>query len=167
MNSDVSSLTLSAQHLIQIKNLVQEDLASSAKLIVLLGNERDTLIKRKTTELNDIVEAKNNLLDAIEDNCQHRFSLLTLLKLAPNEDNWQQLIQQINDDELNKSAELLIANLQQCQHLNNVNGKMVARGKQTLGRLLNTLRGQMDPPSLYNNAGSTDSQNASHTVVKA
>lgn len=167
MNSDISSLTLSPQHSIQIVNFVQEDLESSARLIGFLEKEREALIKRNTAELSDIVANKNSLLDAIENNSQHRHALLSSLNIEATESNWQKIIAQLNDEELNKATELLIANLQQCQHLNNVNGKMVARGKQTLGRLHNILRGQVEPPNLYTNSGSTDLGNTSHAVVKA
>jgi len=167
MTSDISSLSLSPQLLAQITNFVQEDLASSATLIGFMEKEREALIKRNTTELSDIVENKNDLLDAIENNSQRRHTLLSSLNIEANESNWQELIAHINNEELNKSTELLIANLQQCQHLNNVNGKMVARGKQTLNRLQNILRGQIELPNLYTNSGATDSQNTSHAVVKA
>jgi flagellar biosynthesis/type III secretory pathway chaperone len=44
---------------------------------------------------------------------------------------------------------------------------MIARSRQTLGKLLNILRGQVAAPQLYNQSGTTTGTSGANTLAKA
>jgi flagellar biosynthesis protein FlgN len=154
----------------KIRSLIQADIASAQQLLVALKSEREALQQRDYLRVTDIIASKTNILDLLESHSIQRQQLIKEagLRCQGNtmEEQWADLIKIIADPALQADWEHLLQALRDCRHANSVNGKMIARGQQSLGRLLNILRGQIDTPELYNQKGAATGHAASRTVVK-
>lgn len=150
----------------RIEFLVQADLNACTELLALLQAEREALTERKLPELVEIIEAKAKTIDLLDAQAQERREILAGLQRPSEESEWQALVKEVDDEALNQSWEELREMLTECKRFNEVNGRMISRGKQTLGKLLTLLRGQNIATDLYNAQGESQGQYSSHTVVK-
>lgn len=149
-----------------IHGLVKTDLVLSTELMERLKQEREVLQERKFDAMMPLVESKEKTLKQLDKNTQQRQQLLLQAGITVNDSQWNQFIESINDSELKESWSELLTVLSECRQENSVNGKMIARGQQTMGRLLNILRGQVGIPELYDQSGSTTNDKNSRTCVK-
>jgi flagella synthesis protein FlgN len=138
----------------QLRNMMAQDANAIATLKQLLLRERELLETRNQDELAVIVEQKSQVVDLLNQHAQIRQTLLRNLGLAANAEGWDLFLQRntltlpLRDD-----WKQIIQDFSECQALNDINGKMIARSRQTLDHLLNLLRGQVATPSLYTAMG--------------
>jgi len=151
-----------------LRNMIAQDTAAVTQLKSLLVREREQLEQRKQDELPSIIEQKAILIDQLNASAKQRQQVLQALGLPSNAQGWDLFLQRntatlvLRDD-----WQHLVNEFDECQQMNEVNGKMVARSRQTLNHLLNLLRGQVAAPSLYTANGSKSQQHSSYTVAKA
>ena len=150
----------------KVHSLIQQDLATSQRLLDLLRQERQALQERHYSDLVTLLEEKAKALDLLDQHARKRMDLLTEAGLTPSDAGWSQLLDALSDPRILDDWRTLLDAVRDCRHSNIVNGTMVARGRQTLGRLLTILRGQVSIPELYNHNGVAQSNNNSHTVIK-
>lgn len=151
-----------------VQQMIAQDMASTEQLKNLLLQERELLEKREHDNLPSIIDQKDQLLDALAQNARQRQQLLQNLGLKTNAQSWEDLLLAHTAlAPLRESWKALTDAFSECQRLNDVNGKMIARSKQTLGNLLNILRGQVAAPQLYTQSGATTGNVSSHTLAKA
>lgn len=151
-----------------LRTMMAQDAAAIKQLKTLLLREREQLEQRKQDELPVIIEQKALLIDQLNANAKQRQQVLHTLKLPTNAQGWDLFLQRNTATAvLRDEWRLLINEFEECQSMNEVNGKMVARSRQTLNHLLNLLRGQVAAPSLYTANGAKSQQNNSYTVAKA
>ncbi len=151
-----------------VQQMIAQDMASTEQLKNLLLQERELLEKREHDNLPSIIDQKDQLLDALAQNARQRQQLLQNLGLKTNAQSWEDLLSAHTAlAPLRESWKALTDAFSECQRLNDVNGKMIARSKQTLGNLLNILRGQVAAPQLYTQSGATTGNVSSHTLAKA
>lgn len=151
-----------------LRRMLEQDRDSIEQLHQLLETEREHLEARRHTELTAILEAKEPLLAQLGDHSRQRQQWLEQAGLSRDHSGWEQLLKASTDtsDMLDPWRELT-ARFEQCQELNDINGKIIGRSRQTLGQLLNILRGQVGGPQLYNAQGATAPEGGSQTIVKA
>ncbi|GAB1258139.1 flagellar export chaperone FlgN [Aurantivibrio plasticivorans] len=154
-------------HLKKISALIERDLKSSTALISLLQQERELMITRQRSALLDVVEQKNQCLSQLDQTRMERHVLLTEMGLDASEAAWKNLVESLTADNIADAWEKLKTTLADCQHANAVNGKMLARSRASMGRLLNLLRGQVEAPELYTAKGDTRGQCDSSTSIQA
>lgn len=151
-----------------VQTMIAQDTAAIAELKTLLVHERELLEQRQHNELPGIVERKDQLLEALAYNAKQRQSLLQSINLKTDSASWEKLLEQnASTHELLEPWRLLMNEFIECKALNEINGKMIGRSKQTLGHLLNLLRGQVAAPQLYTHTGTTTSNASSYCVAKA
>lgn len=146
---------------------IQQSTQAADRMIELLNHESQLLKQRETQQLEALLTEKNQCLADIATGARQRRLWLEQLGLNTDQENWLGLLQENGGQKFLQSWQELNAKLQQCQQLNDVNGKMIARGRQTINRLLDILRGQSDSPKLYTSRGSTQNNNNSNGLVKA
>lgn len=146
---------------------IDHDSQVADQLIELLGREQEALKQRNSQQLESLITEKNALLAALANSANQRRTWLTSQGKPADEAHWEELIQAMGGQKLDDLWQALQEKLQQCHHLNEVNGKMIARGQQTINRLLDILRGQFDAPKLYNQSGNTQTHKSRGGVVKA
>jgi flagella synthesis protein FlgN len=157
---------LSADLKQSLYDLINTDLVLTSELLKTLQLEREALKQREFDSVVAIVESKTQLLDQLDSNSRQRQSLLHQAGFTGNQRQIKQVIEQLNDKNLQRDWNKLLDVVKQCKHENAVNGKMVARGRQTLGHLLNLLRGQVGTPQLYDESGSTTNSKSSNSCIK-
>ena len=150
-----------------VKQALQLDLQAAQQLLQLLEDEQTAMEARNRQALADIVNAKTDCINQIEHQAQSRYQLLESLERPVNEAEWRSLIEEQGDKEIQANWENLIETLEQCRHSNEVNGRLISRGQQTLHYLLSVMRGQLNPPSLYNQRGATETYQSGHSVTRA
>ncbi len=151
-----------------LREMIAQDSAALAQLKQLLAREREQLEQRKQDELSSIVEQKAILLEQLNNSAKQRQQILTTLGLPTNANGWDLFLQRNTTTQpLVDEWKILVSEFEDCQKMNDVNGKMIARSQQTLSHLLNLLRGKAPAPSLYTAQGTKTQHTASYTVAKA
>ncbi len=151
-----------------LRNMISQDAAAIQQLKSLLLREREQLEQRKQDELPAIIEQKAILIDQLNASAKQRQQVLQTLNLPNNSQGWDLFLQRNTATMvLRNEWQALVTEFEECKSMNEVNGKMVARSRQTLNHLLNLLRGQVAAPSLYTSSGTKSQQNSSYTVAKA
>lgn len=158
MSLDISSL----------RQMIAQDSTAIVQLKQLLAHEREQLEQRKQDELPRIVEQKSALLDLLNNSAKQRQQILTTLGLPTNSNGWDMFLQRNTATlPLRDDWKILVSDFADCQKMNDINGKMIARSQQTLNHLLGLLRGKVAAPSLYTAQGTKTQHTASYTVAKA
>lgn len=151
-----------------LRAMLAQDTATIEQLTQLLTTERDYLQAREHEQLPELIEAKDQLLAHLSAHSQQRQQWLAQANLSRDQHGWQELLHGRADTRaLIEPWQVLIEQFAECQALNEVNGKIIGRSRQTLGQLLNIVRGQTSGPQLYNADGATAPQNDSQNLVKA
>lgn len=151
-----------------LREMITQDSAAIAQLKQLLAHEREQLEQRKQEQLPRIVEQKSILLDQLNNSAKQRQQILTTLGLPTNAQGWELFLQRNTTTQpLLGDWKILVSEFGECQKMNDVNGKMIARSQQTLSHLLGLLRGKVAAPSLYTAQGTKTQHTASYTVAKA
>lgn len=151
-----------------LRQMHAQDSAAVSQLKELLTQERAQLVERKQDQLAAIVEQKSILVDQLNHNSKQRQQILSTLNLPTNATGWDLFLQRNTATlPLREDWKLLISEFEDCQKMNDINGKIIARSQQTLHHLLNLLRGKVASPSLYTAQGMKTQQTSSYTVAKA
>jgi len=151
-----------------LRQMIAQDSAALVQLKQLLTHEREQLEQRKQEELPRIVEQKSALVDQLGISAKQRQHILTTLGLPTNANGWDLFLQRNTATlPLRDDWKQLVSEFEECQKMNDINGKMIARSQQTLNHLLGLLRGKVAAPSLYNAQGAKTQYTSSYTVAKA
>ncbi len=164
MNTSASSAVANSA---QILTLIQSDLSYAEALAALLQREQEALASRQRQVMSELLDEKVALLNNIDRNAGERYQLLQALGCETNELAWQTLIESQNDEKINQTWRQLQDVLAECKKYNAINGKVIARSRQSLNKLIHILRGQIHATETYNQKGSTEGAYHSSTVVKA
>lgn len=152
-----------------VSAMLTEDVAYIEQLRQLLERERAALEARQHTLLPELIEGKNQLLAALGQHALQRQNWLRSANLEANHEGWLKWLSQ--NPKTHGQAEQwnsLADQFRACRELNEINGKIINRAQQTMGQLLNLLRGQDNSaPELYNAKGQPGGGSGSQTLVKA
>lgn len=151
-----------------LSDMLATDSKAINELRELLQQERQLLEKRELQGLQAIIDRKDTLLNQLRFSAKQREQVLLAAGLSTDLAGWEEFL--LRDG----ATRFLIPEWQNitqvfldCQRANEINGKMIGRSKQTLNHLLNLLRGQVAPPTLYNQKGAAAHYNNSYSVTKA
>lgn len=152
-----------------VSQMLTQDTQTIEELRQVLLSEREALEQRNLDALPPLIDAKNRTMAALGEHALQRQSWLDAAKLPHDHEGWQQWLQQRPDTRAQAAQwQALADQFEACRALNEINGKIIQRSRQTVGTLLDLLRGQStDGPSLYNAQGRSGSQGGSQTLVKA
>jgi flagella synthesis protein FlgN len=114
-----------------------------------------------------LLEEKNRLLSELDRSSQQRASILKASNFPTTKDAWEQLLVDMTDSETQAEWTWRQEELKACHVMNQVNGKLISRSRNTLGHLVNLLKGQVASPELYNQSGVKRSNSQTHTMIKA
>lgn len=151
-----------------LRAMLEQDTVLIEQLQTLLEQERELLESRQHQPLEALIEAKNPILQQLGEHSQQRQNWLQQAQLSTDHQGWLTLLS------ATPATETLIGPWQDlterftaCQELNEINGKIIGRSRQTLGQLLSILRGQSGGPQLYNAQGSTAPERGSSRISEA
>jgi flagellar biosynthesis protein FlgN len=152
-----------------LRQMIEQDKTALHELADCLIKERDCLEKRQLAPMQSLIERKIQLIEQISQQVKFRAQVLSKLNLPQTAEGWSQFL---NRHPLTKPLEAewqtVVACYEECQALNQVNGKLISRSEKTFGHILNLIRGQVAAPSLYGANGASKNQAAgSYTLAKA
>jgi flagellar biosynthesis protein FlgN len=151
-----------------LRQMLAQDASAISQLKQLLSQERAQLEQRKQDELPRIIEQKVLLVDQLNINAKQRQEILSALGLPTTMNGWDIFLQRNTATlPLRNDWKILVSEFEECQKMNDINGKMIARSQQTLNHLLGLLRGKVAAPSLYTAKGIATQYTSSYTVAKA
>jgi flagella synthesis protein FlgN len=151
-----------------LHQMLEQDAVAIQQLKQLLTDEREHLVQRRQDELANIAQQKTALVDQLGHNSKQRQKILNALNLPATANGWDLFLQRnVTTLPLREKWQRLITEFEECQTLNEINGKMISRSQQTLNHLLNLLRGKVAGASLYTAQGLKDEKTSSFTVAKA
>ncbi|WP_123637587.1 flagella synthesis protein FlgN [Marinimicrobium koreense] len=161
-----ANMTPSAE---SVSQMLAHDAQAIEELSQVLLQEREALEQRDLDALPPLIDAKNRLMAALGEHALQRQSWLDAATLPHNHEGWQKWLHQRPDTRGQAPQwQELAEHFEACRALNDINGKIIQRSRQTVGTLLDLLRGQSnDGPSLYNAQGRSGPQGGSQTLVKA
>ncbi|MCV6620875.1 MAG: flagellar protein FlgN [Cellvibrionaceae bacterium] len=139
-----------------IADLVDQDLTSSLALLHLLEKEQEALQERDHEYLRELLEEKTALLNTLDSGSLQRAEILKELQQPNDQFAWESLIEAMGDDDLKDHWQSLKDTIAQCQQLNEINGKIIARSQQTVRSLMQLIRGEDGKQGLYNASGTTN-----------
>lgn len=153
----------------QVSDMLAQDTQNIEQLQQSLEQERSALEKRDAAALPPIIEAKNQLMAALGEHALQRQAWLDSAGLSRDHEGWQQWLEQRPETAAQlEQWQHLAGRFAHCRELNEINGKIIHRAQQTLGQMLNLMRGQNNEgPSLYNSQGRSGSSTGSQTLGKA
>jgi len=154
-----------------VHQLLEDSIQSTNELLSLLEQERTHLTQRNHSVIPALLEQKQQLMSQLEQGALQRQQWLAQApqqhdQQSPDE-RWNTVLTDLGGPTLTKLWETFKDNLTSCQQNNEINGRMIGRGQQSIRQLLTLLKGQIETPTLYNQAGCTQNQSLSQTVVKA
>lgn len=153
---------------------LQQQLQLLNDLNLQLETERDHIKSRQLNEMQSVLTIKQQLLDEIRKGASQRKEWLSAAasgtpKLNGSDDLslWKSLLKRLNNSELDTLWSRFTQDLSSLKDGNEINGKLISRGQQTMKRLLELMRGQsMTSVKLYNQSGSALNSTESHTSIK-
>ena len=141
----------------------------------LLNTERNQVKGRQLNDMQSTIHNKQRILDDLKQGSRQRWEWL--LQYHPTAKDrqqeqveselWNELLIRLGNSELQDLWALFSDRLSEVRDSNEINGKLISRGQQTMKRLLNIMRGQsVAPVKLYNQSGGEMSSTESHTSIK-
>jgi flagella synthesis protein FlgN len=153
-----------------VHQLLENSIRITDELLSLLEQERSHLQQRNHNAIPPLLEQKQQLMSQLEQGAELRQQWLADTPQQTDqtqEELWCTLLTELGGPTLSTLWDAFKDKLVACQQGNEVNGKMIGRGQQSIRQLLTLLKGQVETPKLYNQAGNTQSHSLSQTVVKA
>lgn len=151
-----------------LRQIIVQDASAIAQLKQLLADEREQLERRNQEQLPRIAEQKALLVDQLSFNAKQRQQILSALNLPTTMHGWELFLQRNTATlPLLEDWQQLVSEFEECQKMNDINGKMIARSQQTVNHLLGLFRGKVANPSLYSAKGIATQHTVSYTVAKA
>lgn len=139
-----------------IADLVDQDLTSSLALLHTLEKEQEALQERDHEQLRELLEEKTALLNTLDAGSVQRAEILRELQQPNDQYAWESLIDAMGDHDLKDHWTSLKDTIADCQQLNEVNGKIIARSQQSVQSLMQILRGDNGQQNLYTSSGTTN-----------
>lgn len=157
----------------QLTQQLKQDTHACESLLDLLNQEKEALANRDMDRLDQLIAAKTEQLELLENSARQRTEWARQYLGAGNADvkqvqeAWQSMLETANVPEITATWERLKELQQSCKAANEVNGKILARNHKTFERLLGIVRGQTTTPNLYSASGKSTASHISHKVGEA
>lgn len=154
----------------QLRVMLAQDSTNLNQLQALLEEERQALETRHHDPLPTLIEAKTKALDALAETAALRRQWLRAAGMNPDQEHWHQWLKDYPQGaDLADAWQRITERMESCRQLNDINGKVMSRAQQALGRLLGLLRGQEagTHTQLYDERGQASGKGDSQTLVKA
>lgn len=136
-------------------DLFAEDIGHANQLLQLVDEEFQALERRELPVLQQLLGAKQPLMQQLERNGRARAEILREAGVSLDREGLARYARERADGaELLARGDELGELLERCQQANLRNGRIIRANQASTGSLLNILRGQ-DAPSLYDSRGGT------------
>ncbi|XOZ34307.1 flagella synthesis protein FlgN [Halomonadaceae bacterium KBTZ08] len=153
-----------------LDQLLRKDEANLNRLAEVLEQEHQALAGNEMAQLEQATREKNELLDALRDRAKQKIRVLAQLGYRP--DSGQAISDFLRNQAgaqstLMKRWEEAQQQLGECQHRNEVNGRILGHLQRRLSRISDIIRGADQQQSLYGSTGEARSLTHSHVFASA
>lgn len=149
------SLPFSAE---QLKTNIDHDLAVCKSLLDALKDEQEALKSREVDAVNQILDKKVSLLEALEKSAQLRAAWAQTVANSNDEQGWSAMITELGRSDIKESWQQLKSMYDDVRNQNEINGKLLSKHQNTISRVLDVMRGKTATPKLYNASGYSSNQ---------
>jgi flagellar biosynthesis/type III secretory pathway chaperone len=162
---------MSASAAQQLGTLLQQQTLGASQLLQTLQSESEALVKRDIENIQRLSQQKSEQSEALEQLAQQQRQLLQELGLPYSPQGVNGFINSLTQSlaaQLRKKQQQLQTLLESCQHLNLVNGNIIAANRYSAETALAILRGQCSSDNLvYGAGGQTVTATTSKPLIKA
>lgn len=151
----------------QLKSTLKQDIQDLNSLSDLLKQEKELLKTRESKSIEALANKKSQIIKQIETRAKAKAKLFASSGLGIRPGKIESALQAMNDPEL---MSLWIASREKltlCKEQNLVNGAIITRSKQRVGRLMDIIRGKHKAPNIYGQKGKEQSFSDNHRIAKA
>jgi flagella synthesis protein FlgN len=150
-----------------MNHVLDQITATLDQLSLLLQDEADRLKRRDIDDLDSLLTDKHEALQAVALADQQRTGLLARAGYEADADGMRRYLAQQNDPELQARWQKIVAQLQHVQIFNEANGRIIQRGLEQTGQMLDLLRGEEHHgASAYGPSGQT-ARSSGKTISRA
>lgn len=147
--------------------LLNNDASQLASLEQILKEERTALETRNAEALQQAVERKAQTVRLIQDNAKAKSQLFAKHGLPVSPQHIKAALAKLQREDVLTLWDQVKAQLDHCQFLNEINGRIVSRSQQSVGRLMDILRGKDQQQKLYGQNGRGNALGSSHLLAHA
>ncbi len=152
---------------VKLKNLLLQDLKDLETLKNLLEGEQEAITKRDTTTIQRVTQDKASIVATLESRTKVKAKLIASSGLGIKPGQVEIGLKRLNDSELMTLWRKTKDYSNDCQHLNAVNGNVIARSLQRTNKLMQIIRGQTQTNHLYGQQGKEQSYGGTHRIGQA
>ncbi|ARU57453.1 FlgN family protein [Oleiphilus messinensis] len=158
-------MTLSIDALSQY---LRNDVQNLSTLETILIEEQDALRSRNIQSLQDVVKRKTDTLSLIEASSKAKTKLFEKLNTPITPKRMAALIRASRRKDLIDLWEDAEQRMQNCKHINQVNGKVMEHSRRRVAKLMDIFRGQSQQSGIYTAQGKQQHSGAGgYTLAKA
>lgn len=147
--------------------LLEQDATQLTSLEQILKDERTALETRDNSALQAAVDRKAQTVQQIQHNAQVKSRLFAQHGLPVSPQHIKAALARLNRDDVVRLWDQVKAQLEHCQSLNEINGRIVFRSQRSIGRLMDILRGQDRQQKLYGQNGRDNSLGSTNLLANA
>ncbi len=151
-----------------MQSIVKQQATLLQALLAILRREHEALKDNRIEELNTIVAEKVTLAEKLGACEEQLLRCLAADQVNSADRDVRDLITAVASAQHASLFGEVRSLIEQCNDLNNINGRMVVVGQKATGDLLRILKGQNDQGrDLYGNNGRTRHQSGANSLAKA
>lgn len=151
----------------RLKNSLKQDITDLNQLLTLLEEEKQLLKTRESKKIESIASTKSQIISQIEGRAKLKAKLFAHSGLGIRPGNVEPAILKLNDKELSNLWAESREKLNLCKERNLVNGAIISRSRQRVGRLMDIIRGKSNAQNLYGQKGKQQSFSSHQKIAKA
>ena len=123
-----------------LQKLIKQDQDCCQKLLVLLEEEQEALKNRDADKVDQLLDQKVPLLEQLEKSAKFRAGLAQSVGTQNRERGWQSMLETLGASSIKNEWANLKTLFIQVRKQNEINGRLLSRHQQTIGRLLDLVR---------------------------
>lgn len=153
----------------QLSSMLAAEQDAINRLSDILNAESQALSQRNLEELRSTAQAKKLALQTLHDTVQQRLTFLASQAIDASEHGFQAILTTLPHQarvSLNTQWQTLKSSFETLQQNNQQNGQIIHQSRARTQAMLKILRGQINQPNLYNQAGAAQALSDKHPIGK-
>ncbi len=149
-----------------ITQLMAQECASAKSLCDILESERNALATNQLELLDELATKKQTQIEQLEALGKKRMDWLSSRGIDTDSAKLGEYFSNAGNEQL-RGWQALLSQLEECQHLNRINGSIVKQLQQKVRNALSILHGQPDSTDLYDQRGKSTANSTTSILTRA
>lgn len=151
----------------ELKDLLRQDIQQLAALGDLLEQEQTLLSGTDVRSLASVTQEKNQHLNQIRERAKVKIRVLVAMGFRPDKGDPSRFLRSAGLDDAVLLWEEASASLEQCQTINQANGRVISHLQKRLSKLTEIFRGATGQDKLYGAKGQEEAVSHSNVLASA